>query len=182
MPGTSFIVLQAPKHLSIDAMPQSSREIRTELSVINGLSLDLPAQVASGTLFCQVLWGFANNNNDLLELRSLESVRLDLRREALSFRAQAIQSTAYRHAVEIRQNHSDLRNRALVAGGRSNLTTALYFEPADAALELERIRACTTQRVAVDVQRLIRVRLLGLLAPLIFITAEKRWCPETSPH
>jgi predicted O-methyltransferase YrrM len=86
VPDTSFVVLQAPKYLSIDGVPRSSGQLRTELPVVKALSLDLPAQVSSGTLFCQVfLRAFADSNRDIQELQSLESIRLDLRGGPQSF-------------------------------------------------------------------------------------------------
>jgi predicted O-methyltransferase YrrM len=86
VPGTSFIVLKAPEQLSIDAIPRSSGQIHTELSNVKALSLDLPAQVASGTLFCQVfLRSFADSNRDIQELQTLESIRLDIRGGPMSF-------------------------------------------------------------------------------------------------
>jgi predicted O-methyltransferase YrrM len=86
LPGTSFIVLQAPKQLAIDATPQSSGQKFTNLSVVKAVSIDLPAQVASGILYCQVfLRTFADNNKDVRELQSLGNIRLDLRGEPMSF-------------------------------------------------------------------------------------------------
>jgi predicted O-methyltransferase YrrM len=86
VPGTSFVVLQAPKQLAIDAVPHSSGQIQTELSVVKALLLDLPAQVSSGTLFCQVfLRAFGDSSKDIQELQSLENIRLGLRGGPMSF-------------------------------------------------------------------------------------------------
>jgi predicted O-methyltransferase YrrM len=79
LPGTSFVVLQAPDHLSISADPHSWGQLRTELPAVAGFALELPAQVTSGTLIYQaILRMFGEALGDVRELKSIGSLRVDL--------------------------------------------------------------------------------------------------------
>jgi predicted O-methyltransferase YrrM len=79
IPGTSFLLLRAPSHLSIGEGPHSSGQKFVDISRVSGFTLDLPNQVAAGVLFYQaILRAFGNGNQDLEEWKSIGSVRLDL--------------------------------------------------------------------------------------------------------
>jgi len=79
VPGTTFVVLQAPDHISIGAGPHSWGQQFIEASGVTGFSLDLPAQRTHGRLFYQAIFrAFGDGNRDGAELKSLGNVRLDL--------------------------------------------------------------------------------------------------------
>ena len=79
MQFTSFVIIQAPDHLSISVGPHSWGQAYVKTSAMAGFSLDLPAQVAAGTLHYQaILRAFSEGNRDAEEIKSRGSVRLDL--------------------------------------------------------------------------------------------------------
>lgn len=76
---TSFLVLQAPSHLSIGEGPHSWGQKFIEFSRLSGFALDLPPQTTAGVLSYQaILRGFGDGNRDVEELKSIGSLRLDL--------------------------------------------------------------------------------------------------------
>jgi len=89
VPGTSFVVIQAPAHLSIGAGPRSWGQVRTNTRTLAGFSLGLPAQATAGTLHYQaILRVFAKGDRDVHELKSDGTIRLqqDGRADALEHR------------------------------------------------------------------------------------------------
>jgi predicted O-methyltransferase YrrM len=77
VPGTTFLLLQAPAHLSIGLGPHSWGQMRTSTPTLAGLSLDLAAQATAGTLHYQgILRVFAEGNRDVHELKSDGTIRL----------------------------------------------------------------------------------------------------------
>jgi predicted O-methyltransferase YrrM len=75
--GTSFLLLQAPGHLSIGPGPHSWGQMRTSTPTLAGFSLDLAAQATAGTLHYQgILRVFAAGNRDVHELKSNGTIRL----------------------------------------------------------------------------------------------------------
>jgi predicted O-methyltransferase YrrM len=54
-PGTGFVVLRAPDHWSIGAIPRSWGQTPIAAPFVDGISLDAPAQVAAGTLHYQAI-------------------------------------------------------------------------------------------------------------------------------
>jgi predicted O-methyltransferase YrrM len=77
LPGTSFVVLQAPDHLSITAGPHSHGQKRIDSQRVNGLLFDVRGS-AKGTLFYQVfLRGFADGNRWVKELRTEGSIAIE---------------------------------------------------------------------------------------------------------
>jgi len=84
-PGTFFVVLKSPDFLSISSGPHGWGQSPTALPSITGLRLDLPDQVTSGTLSYEVfLRGFADGNRDIVELKNIGSIRIDLRGSAMT--------------------------------------------------------------------------------------------------
>jgi predicted O-methyltransferase YrrM len=79
LPGTTFILLQAPNHVSIDAVPYSWGQQFIEASCVEGFSLDLAAQRTAGTLFYQTSFrAYGDGNRAGAELKSLGNIRIDL--------------------------------------------------------------------------------------------------------
>jgi predicted O-methyltransferase YrrM len=79
LPGTTFVVLQAPPHLSIGTGPHSWGQKAAAAPFAGGLSLELLPQVTAGTLHYQALLrGFADGNRYVAELRTEGAVRLAL--------------------------------------------------------------------------------------------------------
>lgn len=77
--GTSFVLLQAPSHLSIGEGPHSWGQKFIDDSQVSGFTLDLPSQTTAGVLSYQaILRAFGNGNRDVRELKSIGSARLDL--------------------------------------------------------------------------------------------------------
>jgi predicted O-methyltransferase YrrM len=77
VPGTSFLLLQAPAHLSIGPDPHSWGQVQTSTPILAGFSLDLAAQATAGTLHYQgILRVFAEGNRDVRELKSNGTIRL----------------------------------------------------------------------------------------------------------
>jgi predicted O-methyltransferase YrrM len=84
-PGTFFVVLKSPDFLSISVGPHGWGQAPTGSPTVSGLRLDLPDQVTSGTLSYEVfLRGFADGNRDIVELKNIGSIRLDLRGSAMT--------------------------------------------------------------------------------------------------
>ncbi len=76
---TSFLVLQAPSHLSIGEGPHSWGQKFIDFSRLSGFALDLPPQTTAGTLSYQaILRGFGDGNRDVEEIKSIGGIRLDL--------------------------------------------------------------------------------------------------------
>ncbi len=75
LPGTSFIVLQAPDYLPIGAGPHSWGQISTKASTVEGLSIKLPAQETAGDLHYQVILRAFLDNGDIPEVRTIGSIR-----------------------------------------------------------------------------------------------------------
>jgi predicted O-methyltransferase YrrM len=76
-PGTFFIVLRAPAFVSISVGPHGWGQVPTQSSIAAGLSLELPPQATSGTLYYQAfLRGFANHNRDIAERKTTGSIRI----------------------------------------------------------------------------------------------------------
>ena len=83
-PGTFFVVLRSPDFLSIGVGPHGWGQSPVALPSITGLRLDLPDQSTSGTLSYEVfLRGFADGNRDIVELKNIGSIRVDLRGSAM---------------------------------------------------------------------------------------------------
>jgi predicted O-methyltransferase YrrM len=78
VPDTSFIVLQAPDYLPIDAGPHSWGQISTRASTLEGISIELPPQTTAGTLHYQMILRAFRGNGDIPETRAIGSPRLDL--------------------------------------------------------------------------------------------------------
>ena len=77
MPMTSFIILQAPEHLSISEGPYSRGQVPTERRQVAGLAFDI-IKPTKGTLYHPVfLRGFVDGNPWLRELRTEGSMRVD---------------------------------------------------------------------------------------------------------
>jgi predicted O-methyltransferase YrrM len=77
--STSFLLLQAPSHLSIGEGPHSWGQKFIDISQVGGFTLDLPPQTTAGVLSYQaILRGFGNENRDVEEVKSIGSLRLDL--------------------------------------------------------------------------------------------------------
>jgi predicted O-methyltransferase YrrM len=77
LPGTTFLLLQAPAQLSIGPGPHSLGQVQTNVPMLAGFSLDLAAQATVGTLHYQaILRVFAEGNRDVHELKSDGVVRL----------------------------------------------------------------------------------------------------------
>jgi predicted O-methyltransferase YrrM len=77
LPATSFVILQAPDHLSITAGPHSQGQSRIDSQQVNGLLLDIVGS-AKGTLFYQVfLRGFADGNRWVDEQRTVGKIPID---------------------------------------------------------------------------------------------------------
>jgi predicted O-methyltransferase YrrM len=84
-PGATFVVLRSPDFLSIGAGPHGWGQVAAALPTVSALRLDLPDQVTSGTLSYEVfLRGFADGNRDIVELKNIGSIRLDLRGSAMT--------------------------------------------------------------------------------------------------
>lgn len=87
VPGTTFVVVQSPTHITLGHGPASWGQSRTELAAVDGFALQLPAQRTSGVLHYQVIFrAFGDANRDGRELRSIGSIRLDLAGEPLELR------------------------------------------------------------------------------------------------
>jgi predicted O-methyltransferase YrrM len=84
LPGTSFIVLQAPDHLPIGRGPHSWGQMSTKASTLEGLSIELPPQTTAGTLHYQAILRAFWPNGDIPEIKTLGSIRLDLNGSASS--------------------------------------------------------------------------------------------------
>jgi len=79
VPGTTFVILQAPLNLSVGPGPTSWGQARTELMAVDGCVLGMPAQTASGTLHYQAIFrAFGDGNQAGCELRSIGGLALDL--------------------------------------------------------------------------------------------------------
>ena len=77
MPMTSFIILQAPEHLSIGEGPHSQGQVPIERPHVAGLAFDI-VKPTKGTLFYQVfLRGFVHGSRWLQELRTEGSMRIE---------------------------------------------------------------------------------------------------------
>jgi predicted O-methyltransferase YrrM len=76
--GTGFVVLRAPDHWSIGAIPRSWGQTTIGAPFVDGLSLDAPAQVASGALHYQAILRFFGDGapQELKRVGSIP-VRLD---------------------------------------------------------------------------------------------------------
>jgi predicted O-methyltransferase YrrM len=78
IPGTSFIVLQAPDYHSIGPGPHSWGQKPVECSQVQNLVLHLSAQKTAGLLFYQaILRGFADGNRRAEELKADGQIRLE---------------------------------------------------------------------------------------------------------
>lgn len=78
VPGTTFILLQAPPHVSVGAGPHSWGQVFTDMTSMKGISLDLGSQSTAGTLFYQVIFrGFADGNRAGVELKEVGSLRVE---------------------------------------------------------------------------------------------------------
>jgi len=84
LPGTSFIVLQAPDHLPIGAGPHSWGQMSTKASTLEGFSIELPPQATAGTLHYQAILRAFWPNGDIPEIKTLGIIRLDLNGSASS--------------------------------------------------------------------------------------------------
>ncbi len=77
VPGTTFLLLQAPAQLSIGPGPHSLGQVRADVPTLAGFSLDLAAQATVGTLHYQAtLRVFSEGNRDVHELKSDGVIRL----------------------------------------------------------------------------------------------------------
>jgi predicted O-methyltransferase YrrM len=76
--GTGFVVLRAPDHWSIGAIPRSWGQTTIGAPFVDGLSLDAPAQVTSGALHYQAILRFFGDGapQELKRVGSIP-VRLD---------------------------------------------------------------------------------------------------------
>jgi Methyltransferase domain len=55
LPRTGFLVLKAPDHWSIDAIPRSWGQVTIEAPTVEAVSFEMPPQTASGTLHYQAI-------------------------------------------------------------------------------------------------------------------------------
>ncbi len=77
VPETSFLLLQAPPHLSIGLGPHAWGQVWTKITTLAGFSLELPVQATAGILHYQaILRAFAEGDRDVRELKSTGSIRL----------------------------------------------------------------------------------------------------------
>ena len=84
-PGTSFVVLQSPAHLSIGPGPHSWGQKPSEYSQVQNVVLHLPPQATAGLLFYQViLRGFADGNRRTVELKATGQIRLETHGEPMT--------------------------------------------------------------------------------------------------
>jgi predicted O-methyltransferase YrrM len=103
-PGTFFIVLRAPDFVSIGAGPHGWGQVPIHSPTVTGLSLDLPAQATSGTLFYQAfLRGFANHNRDIAERKTTGSIRLVVNGPAVTI----VHSFSAALHTDIKSRHAD---------------------------------------------------------------------------
>ena len=77
VPGTTFVLLQAPTYLSIGPFPRSWGQAWATAPTLAGFSLDLPAQTTAGILCYQaILRVFSKGNRDVHELKNDGTMRL----------------------------------------------------------------------------------------------------------
>jgi hypothetical protein len=82
LPGTSFLLLRAPGHLSIGEGPHSWGQAWIDIPQVNGLRFQV-VRPCKGTLLYQIyLRGFANANRWVKEERIEGSVRIETPGEA----------------------------------------------------------------------------------------------------
>jgi len=78
MPGTSFIILQAPPYLSIGEGPHSWGQTRIYASRVEGLTFTLPQQVTGGALHYQMIFrSFFTNGPMPVEAKAIGRIRID---------------------------------------------------------------------------------------------------------
>ena len=78
IPGTTFILLKSPSHVSVGSEPCSWGQVFTDVGSMQGLTLDLTEQVTSGTLCYHVIFrGFGDGNRAGVELKEVGRVRVD---------------------------------------------------------------------------------------------------------
>lgn len=80
MPGTSFLLLQAPPNRAISLGPHSWGPRPTDVTVATGLALDLPEQTTAGILRYQaILRSISNEGRIGQERKAVGQVRIDTR-------------------------------------------------------------------------------------------------------
>lgn len=77
LPGTSFIILQAPDFFAISAAPRSWGQTKQASPRVTGISLNLAAQKTGGKLHYQAILR-AYGARDVEEIKSVGSFRIDL--------------------------------------------------------------------------------------------------------
>jgi hypothetical protein len=78
LPGTTFIILQAPAHPAISEVPRSWGQVETGSSHMAGLVFTLPPQKTAGVLHYQVIFRAFQEGSDPLEAKKIGRVRMDI--------------------------------------------------------------------------------------------------------
>lgn len=78
LPGTSFIILQAPAHPAISDVPRSWGQVETGSPRMAGLIFTLPRQKTAGVLHYQVIFRAFQEGTDPLEAKKIGRVRMDV--------------------------------------------------------------------------------------------------------
>ena len=77
MPGTSFVVLQAPPHLVVGEF-SSSGQIDTDIPRVSGLALVLTEQTTAGTLHYQAILRRFEEGSVPVEVKAIGRIRIDV--------------------------------------------------------------------------------------------------------
>lgn len=77
VPETSFILLRAPQYLPIGEGPHSWGQVITESARLDGFALELPRQVAAGTLHYQAILRAFFDGTPVIEMKTVGHMRID---------------------------------------------------------------------------------------------------------
>jgi len=78
MPGTSFVILQAPNHIPVCEDLRSWGQVRTKSSHLDGIRLELPAQRTSGWLHYQAILRAFGDDGSVPEHKAIGKVRIEV--------------------------------------------------------------------------------------------------------
>jgi predicted O-methyltransferase YrrM len=78
LPGTSFVILQAPAHLVVGDVPCSWGQAETDSARMAGLVFALPDQTTAGTLHYQVIFRSFKEGDEPIEAKRIGRVRIGL--------------------------------------------------------------------------------------------------------
>jgi len=78
LPGTTFIILQAPAHPAIGDVPRSWGQVETDSPRLGGLVFNLPQQKTAGVLHYHVVFRGFQEGADPLEAKKLGHIRIDV--------------------------------------------------------------------------------------------------------